>query len=269
MRAFFITSSIFIGFLAALALATFLILVDTSPMGRMEYLFETGRLTLFRYTGLGNMSDRDLKLIYEGRCTRKCHSRDVVERSAHNVREWEEIIGRMRAVNKANVTDSEATVITAYLTKRFGSNIPTILTAEGGKYLKKYLWRSDFGESDLYVDIIYTPKEYFNFIGGDSAVEGYEADRYTLFKVYINTHQNKLAPYPLERLAILKTGNGKEYKPELWKVLYESADYHHREGMFVFKGVDTNATSMSLSLMDLPGQKERIFQWDLPIPEKP
>src|SRR4030066_1852860 len=109
LRAFFITSSIFIGFLAALALATFLILVDTSPMGRMEYLFEIGRLTLFRYTGHGNMKDRDVKLIYEGRCTRKCHSRDVVERSAHNVREWEEIIGRMRAVNKANVTEREGT----------------------------------------------------------------------------------------------------------------------------------------------------------------
>src|SRR4030067_3253222 len=119
LRAFFITSSIFIGFLTALALATFLILVDTSPMGRMEYLFEIGRLSVFRYTGLGRMSDWDVKLIYEGSCIRKCHSRDVVERSAHTVREWEEIIGRMRAVNKANVTDNEAKVITAYLTKQY------------------------------------------------------------------------------------------------------------------------------------------------------
>ena len=110
--------------------------------------------------------------------------------------------------------------------------------------------------------------EYFNFTGGGSTLEGYDAGKYILFKVYLNTHQNKLAPYPLERLAILKTGEGKEYKPEMWKVLYESADYHHREGLFVFKGVGNDATSMSLFLMDLPGQKERIFQWDLPIPEK-
>src|SRR3990172_13303212 len=74
LRAFFITSSIFIGFLAALALATFLILVDTSPMGRIEYLFEIGRLTLFRYTGLGNMNDRDVKLIYYLKFTRKYHN---------------------------------------------------------------------------------------------------------------------------------------------------------------------------------------------------
>lgn len=268
MKAFFVTLAVFIAFLAVLAFAVFLIIVDTRPMGKMEYLYRVGKLNAFRYTGLGNLSETEIKLVYEGRCTRKCHSRDVVERSAHNVREWEEIIGRMRAANKANVTNSEAVVITTYLTRHFGSNIPTILTAEGGKYLKKYLWRSDFGESDLYVDIIYTPTEYFNFIGGSSVVEGYEAGRYTLFKVYINTHQNKLAPFPLERLAILKTNEGREYKPVLWKVIYESADYHHREGLLIFKKID-NGPSISLSLMDLPGQKERVFQWELPIPEKP
>lgn len=268
MKAFFITLAVFIAFLAVLAFAAFLIIVDTSPMGKMEYLYRVGKLNAFRYTGLGKLTETEIKLVYEGRCTRKCHSRDVVERSAHNAREWEEIIGRMRAANKANVTNSEAVVITAYLTRHYGSNIPTILTTEGGKYLKKYLWRSDFGESDLYVDIIYTPTEYFNFIGGSSVVEGYEAGRYTLFKVYINTHQNKLAPFPLERLAILKTSDGKEYKPVLWKVIYESADFHHREGMLVFKKMD-NGPSISLSLIDLPGQKERVFQWDLPIPEKP
>lgn len=239
-------------------------------MGKMEYLYQSGKLNVYRYTGLGNLSDSEVRLIYEGSCTGKCHSRDVVERSAHNVREWEEIIGRMRAANRANVTAHEARVITAYLTKHYGSNIPTILTLEGGKYLKKYLWRSDFGESDIYVDIIYTPVEYFNFVGGSNIVEGYGAGEYTLFKVYINTHQNKLAPYPLEKLALLKVGgNNTELRPILWKVLYESGDNHHREGLLVYKKVDRSSGTMSISLMDLPGQKERVFQWDLQIPEKP
>ena len=268
MKAFSITLAVFIASLAVLAFAVFLVIVDTSPMGKMEYLYRVGKLSAFRYTGLGKLTEAEIKIIYEGRCTRKCHSRDVIERSAHSAREWEEIIGRMKKVNKAKVTKSEGKVIITYLASHFGSNIPTILTAEGGKYLKKYLWRSDFGESDLYVDIIYTPTEYFNFIGGSSIVEGYEAGRHTLFKVYINTHQDKLAPFPLERLAILKTGDGKEFRPILWKVIYESADYHHREGLLVFKKMG-NVPSISLSLMDLPGQKERVFQWDLPIPEKP
>lgn len=269
MKAFLIATIIFIAFLATLTLAAFLILVDTSPVGKMEYLYEIGKLNVFRYTGLGSLNDAEIKMLYKNACTRKCHSRDVVERSAHNIREWEDIIRRMRSVNKARITESEAKVITAYLTKHYGSNIPTVLTAEGGKYLKKYLWRSDFGESDLYVDVIYTPVEYFNFVGGSSIVEGYRADGYTIFKVYINTHQNKLAPFLLEKLSLLKTSSGNEFRPILWKVIYESADYHHREGLLIFKKVDGNSTSMSLSLMDLPGQKERAFQWDLPIPEKP
>lgn len=269
MKAFLISSVIFVALLATLALSAFLFLVDTSPMGKMEYLYEIGRLNLFRHTGIGNLDEREVKLLYNGACTRRCHSRDVIERSAHSAREWEEIIDRMKSVNKAKVTRSEATVIMGYLAKHFGSNIPTILTAEGGKYLKKYLWRSDFGESDLYVDIIYTPIEYFNFAGGSSEIEGYRADKYTLFKVYINTHQNKLSPFPLERLSLLKNRSSTGSRPILWKVIYDSADYHHREGLLVFKKVEGDSTSMSLSLMDLPGQKERIFQWDLPIPEKP
>lgn len=268
MRVFIITSAIFITFAAALAFAAFLILVDTTPMGKMEYLAKAGKLAIFRYTGVGRLSDSEAMLLYEDRCTRKCHSRDVIERSAHNAREWEGIIGRMSSVNKAGVTRNEARVITAYLTKRYGSNIPTILTPEGGKYLKKYLWRSDFGESDIYVDVIYTPVEYFNFIGGDSKVDGYRADKYMLFKVYINTHQNKLDTYPLDRFATLRSGEYRGYKPILWKVIYESGDNHHMEGLLVFDKIESEGASIEVSLKGIPGQKERVFQWDLPIPER-
>jgi hypothetical protein len=269
LKVFLVSLAIFLALIATLALGAFLFLADTSPMGKFEYLYEIGRLNVFRYTGIGTLNDREIRLVYEGRCTRKCHSRDVVERASHTAREWEGIIGRMREVNKARVTRSEAGIILSYLAKRYGSNIPTILTPEGGKYLKKYLWRSDFGESDLYVDVIYTPIEYFNFIGGSSEVEGYRADRYTLFKVYLNTHQNKLAPFPLDQLAILKSGQGTEYRPVQWKVTYESADNHHREGILVFDKMKSGSTTLAMSLRDLPGQKERVFQWELPIPEKP
>lgn len=268
MKAFLISSAIFAALVSLLVFVAFLILIDTSPMGKMEYLYRLGRFTAFRYTGIGGLSDNEVKLIYEGRCTRKCHSRDAVERSSHTAREWEEIAGRMKNVNKAKVTNSEIKVIIPYLARHFGSNIPTILTAEGGKYLKKYLWRSDFGESDIYIDIIYTPIQYFNIIGGSSVVEGYKAGEYEVFKVYINTHQDKLAPFPLDQLSVLKAGDGMQHKPALWKVIYESADYHHREGMLIFKKSEDSAVSMSLILKDLPGQKKRLFQWDLPIPEK-
>ncbi len=269
VKAFLVSVAVFVSFLAVLAFMLFLILVDTSPMGKTEYLLQTGKLTLFRYAGIGSLDDRELKIVYEGACTRKCHSRDVVERSAHNAREWEEIINRMGGVNGARITRSEAGVIAAYLAKRYGSNIPTILSPEGGKYLKKHLWRSDFGESDLYVDIIYTPVEYFDIAGGSREVEGYNAEKYAVFTVYLNTHQDRLAPYPLDQLASLTTGKGASSEPLLWKVVYESGDYHHRESVLIFKKAGEDSRAMTLVLRDLPGRKERLFEWKLPIPDKP
>lgn len=269
MKVFFVSLAAFLSFLVVLASMLFIILVDTSPMGKTEYLLQTAKLTLFRYGGMGSLDDRELKIVYEGACTRKCHSRDVVERSLHSAREWEEIINRMRGVNGASITKSEAEVVTAYLAKRYGSNIPTILSPEGGKYLKKNLWRSDFGESDLYIDIIYTPVEYFNVAGGSSVVEGYNADKYAVFTVYLNTHQDRLAPYPLDQLTSLTTEKGASYEPLLWKVVYESGDYHHREGVLIFKKARDDIKGMTLVLRGLPGRKERLFEWKLPIPAKP
>ncbi|MBE9536413.1 MAG: hypothetical protein IMF07_04470 [Proteobacteria bacterium] len=269
MKTFFVSLAVFLGFLASLASMLFLILVDTSPMGKAEYLAQTAKLSLFRYAGVGKLDDREIELVYKGACTRKCHSRDVVERSAHSAREWEDIINRMGGINGARITKNEISLITSYLAKRYGSNIPTVLSEQGGRYLKKHLWRSDFGESDLYVDLIYTPVEYFKVVGGSSKVEGYGAAGYILFKVYLNTHQNKLDVYPLDKLAVLKTSSGREISPLLWKVVYDSSDFHHREGLLVFDKAGRDAASITVVLNDLPGQKERFFQWKLPIPESP
>lgn len=266
MKTLLLSLAIFIISSLILALAAFLFVIDTSPMGKMEFLAEKGKFALFRHTGYGTLDDGEIKRLYEGTCTRKCHGRDVIERTAHTAKEWKDIVDRMRVSNDASITDAEERTVTAYLAKRYGSNIPTILSAEGGRYLKKHLWRSDFGEEDLYVDIIYTPLQYFKVVGGSAIVEGYNADRYELFKVYINTHQGRLEPYPLEKLVTLITDQGGEYEPVIWKVIYESGDYHHREGLLVFKKTGKDVTALTLSVKDLPGQKERLFIWALPIP---
>ncbi len=268
MKTFFSALALLIAFLLILAIGGFFIVVDTSPMGKMDYLLQTGKLTLFRYAGVGALSDGEIKQLYKRACTKKCHSRDVVERSAHSAREWEDTINRMRTVNDAGITKHEIAAITAYLAKRYGSNIPTILSADGGRYLKKHLWRSDFGEADLYVDLIYTPPAYFNVVGGSSKVEGYDASKYEIFTVYLNTHQDKLSPFPLDKLSTLKTAGGEGYGPVFWKVIYDSSDFHHREGLLVFKKLPKGEEEMTIVLKDLPGQSERLFVWRLPIPEK-
>lgn len=272
LRTFFTALVFFIIFLSTLAILFFMFFIDTSPYSKSEYLYLNAKFIAFRYTGLNILSEEDVKPLYESSCARKCHSRDVIERARHTAREWEDVVQRMRLVNKANVKESESSVILKYLQKNFISNVPTILSPEANKYLKQYLWRSDFGESDLYVDIIYTPISYHALTSGTGESLGYNVDNYTIFLVYLNTHQNKLLPFQLDKLTVLRDSNGNEYKPIKWEIAYESGDLHHREGLLVFPKIKPNIQTdkgfFEIVLRDLPGQKERLFRWDVPIPAR-
>lgn len=115
--------------------------------------------------------------------------------------------------------------------------------------------------------MIYTPVEYFSLTGGTSDAEKYNLQDYTVFLVYLNTHQDRLPKAAMERLAVLKDKDGGIYEPADWKVSYVSGDYHHMEGVLRFKKVKNDKGFMDLVLRDLPGQKERLFRWDMPVPE--
>src|SRR3989304_2779561 len=235
VRQLFIALLVFATLLLIMAITAFFLFIDTKPLNRFEYLNTMARITAFKFTGLPRLDDAETRFLYNNSCTRRCHSRDVVERAKHTPREWEDTVKRMRSVNNARLTDSEASAITKYLQKNYLSNVPTILSYEANRFLKQYLWRSDFGESDLYIDVIYTPVEYFNLMGGTSDAEKHKDSR--------------------------------TYEPTDWKVSYESGDLHHMEGVLRFKKVKNEKGFMELVLRDLPGQKERLFRWDLPVPE--
>ncbi len=245
----------------------FIFLVDTAPLSRTEFIKTFLRIRSFRYTGYPELTDREIKILYRWRCTGICHGSEPIETSRHTAREWEGIVARMRVRNGAKVNKRESALIIAYLQKNFGSNVPTILSPEANRFLKRYLWRSDFGESDLYVDVIYAPMEYFDLMGGFMNAVEYQAEDKTIFMVYFNTHQEKLPPFSLEKMATLRGPDGTEMKPIDWRVTYESGDLHHREGVLRFKRLPFRTGTMELILEDLPGQKKRVFSWELPIPE--
>ncbi|MBI3397696.1 MAG: hypothetical protein HY026_00400 [Deltaproteobacteria bacterium] len=267
VRQFTIALLIFASLFFGMAAAVFFIFVDTKPMSRLEYLNRAGRVAFFKFTGLPKLDEAETKFLYINSCTRKCHGKEVVERAKHTPREWELIVKRMRFVHGAGLTDNEDIAIARYLQKNYLSTIPTILSYEANRFLKKYLWKSDFGESDLYVDVIYTPVEYFKLIGNMSDAERYGVDDYIVFLVYLNTHQDKLQQFPMQKLSVLRDGGGRNYEVVDWKVTYESGDMHHREGILRFRKIRQDKGFMELSLMDLPGQKERIFRWEMPLPE--
>lgn len=267
MRQFFAAFFLLLLILLCAATIAFFLFVDTRPMGSFEYLNETARVTIFRFTGFPKLDERETKFLYIGSCTRKCHGKDVVERTKHTSREWEDVVRRMRFSNGARLTEHEALQITRYLQKNYLSTVPTILSNDANKFLKQYLWRSDFGESDLYVDVIYAPMEYYNLMGGANDAEKYNIDEYTVFLIYLNTHQDRLPQPAMNKQAVLKDKDGRMYEPVDWKLSYESGDFHHMEGILRFKKIKNEKGFMELVLKDLPGQKERLFRWELPVPE--
>ena len=58
----------------------------------------------------------------------------------------------MQVADRADLTEPEAKTITEYLQLNYLNNIPTILPEKTMRFLKRHLWRMDFGESDLYFD---------------------------------------------------------------------------------------------------------------------
>lgn len=253
--------------LILLASLVFMLFVGTEPFSKAEFIEDMVRLKAFRYTGLVNLDEAGVKTLYQWSCVGRCHGAAPVETARHTSREWRETIDRMRIKNGADVNEKERDAIAGYLRKNYGSNVPTILSPEANRYLKKYLWKSDFGESDLYVDIIYSPKEFFELMGEYTEMKRYGAGSGLVFKVYLNTHQGKLERWDIKTLAAMRFAGG-ELKPLDWTVLYESGDLHHMEGVLRFhKTLDPKDGFMEIILRDLPGQKERAFRWELPIPE--
>jgi len=256
-----------VGVLLFLAFAAFMILVRTAPLSRTEFVATYLHLKAFKW-GLVGLDDQGTKTLYKWSCVAVCHGAEAIENSRHTSREWRSIVERMRTKNGASINKREEDAIVRYLEKNHGSNVPTILSPEANKFLKRYLWKSDFGESDVYVDVIYSPPEYFEIMGGALQGQEYEVGKYLVFMVYLNTHQGELEPWELKKLVTLKGPDGVSKSPIDWRVIYESGDKHHLEGVLRFdSGPDAGTGTMELTLRDLPGQKERVFLWQLPIPE--
>ena len=248
----------------------FIYLIEPGPEGRINYLYTTGRLLLYKYSIIADeLSAEETSLLYESRCTRKCHSRDVIEKTPRTAREWNWIVTRMRTTEKAGITEREAKTITGYLQENYLSNVPTILPEKVMRFLKKNLWKVDFGENDIYFDLIYLPRGHLGllpYLGVDTSPK--DEDDILLFVLFINTHQGVLPPWNLAEMAILKDDRDLKSKAVSWKVVYEDGAHHHRQGILTFPNIKKgkgNPATLEV-LINLPGMRERVFRWNLPIP---
>ncbi len=269
MRVFLLSAGLFLLVLVTLVLGSFMYLMEPGPEGKLRYIQTAGTLLLHKFAIIESLTPAEAKRLYEATCTRKCHSRDVIELTPRTAREWEWIVSRMGVADRADLTATEAKTITEYLQLNYLTNVPTVLPEKTMRFVKKHLWRMDFGERDLYFDIIFFPRmhrslmPYFAFQSSPSDSDD------SLFIVYVNTHSGSLPPWNLAEMTTLKDDRGGEWKALDWEVLYEDGQGHHREGILTFSAIewdgDRDGRTMEM-VIHPPGMRKREFLWRLPIP---
>lgn len=266
MKSILVSIAVFLLLCGTILFIVFMYLTDQAPEDAINDIYNTGRLSLYKYGMVEKLSSIEIKSLYQESCTRKCHGKDVIEKKPRTAAEWDAVVVRMKAPDRAGIADRHAEAITRYLQNNFLSNVPTVLPEKTMKFVKRHLWRSDFGESDLFLDIIYIPREHYKLLPY-LGVRNIPTDRKTaFFVVYINTHQGLVPPWNFAELATLHDNKGHSESAIKWEVIYRDGQQHHNQGNLIFAGAGIGeATEMEIK-MRLPGLGMRTFQWSLPVP---
>jgi hypothetical protein len=265
-----ISIGIFLILVGMLTVAGFLILVEPGNGSRTQYVTTAAKLFLFRHGVIDELSPQETQTLYLSTCTRKCHSTDVIENKPRTAVEWEWVVDRMNTKDRADLSISEAGSITEYLQRNFLSNVPTFLPEQTMRFLKRHLWKSDFGEDDIYLDLIYIPTLHtalLPYLVAGRSVGGSEPTPGEHFVLYINTHQGIVPPWDLAELAILRDGNGHEQQATNWQVIYDDGQQHHRQGLLSFPPLNSDKIAAIEIEISLPHMRKRYFLWDLPVPD--
>jgi len=265
-KSLFVSAVIFLLLCVTILFLAFMYLTDQAPKDVINDIHYSGKLLLYKYGMVEKLSSNEIMGLYQNTCTRKCHGKDVIEKKPRTAAEWESVVNRMKAPDRAGISDRNAETITRYLQSHFLSNVPTVLPEKTMKFVRRYLWKSDFGESDLFLDIIYIPHEHLSLLRYLGVRDTPSDQQAAFFVVYLNTHQGSLPPWDLAKMVTLHDNNGNSQTASSWVVLYKDGQHHHNQGILTFPNIDTsNVTDLDINVR-LPGLGTRTFQWSLPIP---
>ncbi len=267
VRPLLLSAGLFLVLLGGGVLLVATYLIEPGPEGRLGFLRTSARLMLHRYDLVDELSAGESLRLYRSTCTRKCHSKDVVELTPRMAIEWEQIVTRMGAPDRADLRPPERRSIVEYLQRNYLSNVPTILPDATMRFVKKHLWRLDFGDDDLYFDVIFVPRgqrSLMPYLSYNSRAR--EADD-TLFIVYLNTHTGLVPRWDLTEMITLRSAGGAVEALD-WQVLYEDGQLHHRQGILTFPALVEGEGVLEMVIKP-PAMKPREFHWKLPIPPGP
>ena len=267
VRPLLLSAGLFLVLLGGGVLLAGAYLIEPGPEGRLAFLNSTSLLLLHRYGLVEELTPTESAQLYRSSCTRKCHSKDVIELTPRTAIEWEQIVDRMGVPDRADLTLPQRREIIEYLQLNYLSNVPTILPDATMRFVKKHLWRLDFGDDDLYFDVIFVPRgqrSLMPYLSYNSRAR--EADN-TLFIVYLNTHSGRVPRWNLAEMVTLRNRE-ETVGAQGWQVLYEDGQLHHRQGILTFPALAEDGGEFEM-VIEPPALKGRVFQWKLPIPAGP
>lgn len=268
-KALLVSLAAFAVLLGLIVLGGYVLLAVQGPEGRMAHLLTTGKLLLHRYSLVEKLTANETERLYLSNCTGECHGRDVVEKKPRTPLEWEWIVSRKGAEDRADLSKPQAGAIVKYLQRYYSSKVPTTLPDEIMRFTKKHLWRMEFSEERISFDIIYMPPLYRNLMPYFGFREAPTAGEGSLFVVYINAHSGEIPRWDLSIMATIKDDRGREFKAKSWDVLYVDGQKHHIQGILTFPEIEQgdNTRPATMEMLIRPrGGRERAFQWRLPIP---
>ncbi len=266
MKSLLVSFAVFLLLCGIVSTFLYLYLSEQGPDEMLAELYTGGKLLLYRYDLTGELTPGEMTRLYKTTCTRKCHSSDVIESRPRTALEWDWIMTRMKARERADINDHYAMAITRYLQQHYLSNVPTIMPEKTMRFVRRYLWKSDFGESDLYLDIIYLPRLHHSLLPYLVASNSPPLIEGTVFIVFINTHQGEIPPWDLVEMVTLGSDSSPPLGAENWELIYEDGQAHHRQGILTFPAIDDSQLATLNISVTLPGMRQRVFQWSLPIP---
>lgn len=268
-KALFITAAIVLLLAGASLFALLVVLSGEGAGAVLRGLRDEGVVFLYERNLVGELSAAEATRLYQRSCTRRCHGRDVIEKKPRTAAEWEALMARMKAPDRADLRQRAADAITRHLQNHYLSNVPTVLPDATMRFVRRHLWRSDFGEGDLFVDVIYVPRTHFRLLRYLGVRDQPADSRAALFVVFINTHRGSIPPWDLAETSVLQTGSGARRRATGWQVLYRDREQHHKQGLLTFAELDVNQAEAFEIAMELRGLGIRTFRWQPPVPPLP
>src|SRR3989338_11258662 len=107
-KSLLVSLAVFLSLCAAVLFLIFMYLTGQGFGDAINSLHNTTRLSLYKYGLVEKLSSREIKRLYLDTCTRKCHGKDVIEKKPRTAAEWESGMVRMKAPDRADMSDRHA-----------------------------------------------------------------------------------------------------------------------------------------------------------------